>query len=177
MSEITADVAATGTIPGTVYVAIRVTGDGVYMMEAIYHLGIEKASKAPVMTVNSEGWDGDSWMMSGQFSDPDGEEVTFTLMIDGSSVGNIAVDGNTWSTPSIDFSVWAEGAHTVEVTGCDASGMCTSQQRVVDNSHLFVEPEPEPDSPGEPVAGLPAMGLLGLILAASAALIYSGRRA
>ena len=177
MSEITADVAATSTVPGPAYVAIRVTGDGVYTMEAIYDLGIEKASRAPVMTVNSEGWDSDSWMMSGQFSDPDGEEVTFTLMIDGSSVGNIAVNGNTWSTPTIDFSVWAEGTHTVEVTGCDVSGMCTSQQRVVDNSHLFVEPEPEPDAPSESSSRLPAMGLPGLILAASAALIYSGRRA
>ena len=154
------------------------TGDGVYTMEAIYDLGIEKASRAPVMTVNSEGWDGDSWMMGGQFSDPDGEEVTFTLMIDGSSVGNIAVNGNTWSTPSIDFSVWAEGTHTVQVDACDASGICVSQQRIVDNTHLFVEPEPEPAPPADEGSGslLPALGLGGLLAAASAALIYSGRR-
>ena len=116
--------------------------------------------------------------MSGQFSDPDGESVTFTLLIDGSSVGSISVSGNIWSTPQIDFSVWAEGTHIVEVRACDDSGICSSQQRSIDNTHLFVdpEPEPEPEPPKDNSSVLPSMGLGGLILAASAALIYSGRR-
>lgn len=145
-------------------------------MQTTYDLGIQKASSAPIMTVNSEGWDGDTWSMSGQFSDPDGEAVSFSLMIDGSSVGSITVSGNMWSTPPIDFSVWAEGSHIVEVRGCDESELCVSQQRSVDNSHLFVEPEPEPQPPSDNSSILPSMGLTGLILAASAALIYSGRR-
>ena len=145
-------------------------------MQATYDLGIVKASSAPIMTVNSEGWDGDSWSMSGQFSDPDGEAVSFTLLIDGSAVGEVSVSGNTWATPSIDFSVWAEGTHIVEVQGCDDSGLCSSQERIVDNTHLFIEPEPEPPSNGGPNTLLPALGLSGLLAAASAALIYSGRR-
>ena len=178
MSEITVDVAAAGTVPGAAYVAVHVTGEGVYSMQATYDLGIEKASSAPVMTVNSEGWDGSSWSMSGQFSDPDGEAVSFTLLIDGSAVGEVSISGNTWATPAIDFSVWAEGTHTVQVDACDASGMCVNQQRIVDNTHLFVEPEPEPAPPADEGSGslLPALGLGGLLAAASAALIYSGRR-
>ena len=175
-SEITQDVAALGVVPGPAYVAVRITGDGVYTLQTTYDLGIQKASSAPIMTVNSEGWDGDTWSMSGQFSDPDGEAVSFSLMIDGSSVGSITVSGNMWSTPPIDFSVWAEGSHIVEVRGCDESELCVSQQRSVDNSHLFVEPEPEPQPPSDNSSILPSMGLTGLILAASAALIYSGRR-
>jgi len=177
-TEISENVAAVGLIPGPAYVAVIVTGDGVYSLQATYDLGIVKASSAPIMTVNSEGWDGDSWSMSGQFSDPDGEAVTFTLLIDGSSVGSISVSGNIWSTPQIDFSVWAEGTHIVEVRACDDSGICSSQKRSIDNTHLFVdpEPEPEPEPPKDNSSVLPSMGLGGLILAASAALIYSGRR-
>ena len=114
--------------------------------------------------------------MSGQFSDPDGEAVSFSLMIDGSSVGSITVSGNMWSTPPIDFSVWAEGVHIVEVQACDESELCSNQIRSVDNSHLFVDPEPEPEPSKDNSSVLPSMGLVGLILAASAALIYSGRR-
>ncbi|MEK9805815.1 MAG: hypothetical protein VW551_05955 [Euryarchaeota archaeon] len=177
-SEVTQEVTTVGIIPGSAYVAVIVTGDGVYGLQATYDLGIVKASSAPIMTVNSEGWDGDSWSMSGQFSDPDGEAVIFTLLIDGSSVGSISVSGNIWSTPQIDFSVWAEGTHIVEVRACDDSGICSSQQRSIDNTHLFVdpEPEPEPEPPKDNSSVLPSMGLGGLILAASAALIYSGRR-
>ena len=177
-TEISENVAAVGLIPGPAYVTVIVIGDGVYSLQATYDLGIVKASSAPIMTVNSEGWDGDSWSMSGQFSDPDGEAVTFTLLIDGSSVGSISVSGNIWSTPQIDFSVWAEGTHIVEVRACDDSGICSSQQRSIDNTHLFVdpEPEPEPEPPKDNSSVLPSMGLGGLILAASAALIYSGRR-
>ena len=175
-SEITQDFAALGVVPGPAYVAVRITGDGVYTLQTTYDLGIQKASSAPIMTVNSEGWDGDTWSMSGQFSDPDGEAVSFSLMIDGSPVGSITVSGNMWSTPPIDFSVWAEGSHIVEVRGCDESELCVSQQRSVDNSHLFVEPEPEPQPPSDNSSILPSMGLTGLILAASAALMNSGRR-
>ena len=165
-----------GLIPGPVYVAVIVTGEGVYSLQAIYDLGIQKASSAPIMTVATEGWDGNSWSMSGQFSDPDGETISFSLMIDGASVGSITVSGNMWSTPAIDFSVWTEGSHIVEVQACDESGLCSSQQRSVDNTHLFVDPEPEPEPPKDNSSVLPSMGLAGLILAASAALIYSGRR-
>ncbi|MEK9738293.1 MAG: hypothetical protein VW438_01025, partial [Euryarchaeota archaeon] len=66
----------------------------------------------------------------------------------------------------------------VEVQACDESGICSSEQRSVDNTHLFVdlEPEPQPEPSKENSSILPSMGLGGLIIAASAALIYSGRR-
>lgn len=165
--------------PGDVVFSFDIEGEGIesYKLSSV-SLHVQKASNPPVLTVNSEGWDGTAWSMSGQFSDPDGEAVSFTLLIDGSAVGEVSVSGNTWATPAIDFSVWAEGSHTVQVDACDASGMCTNQQRTVDNTHLFVEPEPEPGDIEEPqpLPGLPAMGLGGLLAAASAALIYSGRR-
>ncbi len=175
-SETTIEAVSTSMIPGDVWFMLDVEGVGVRHSSDSVSLNVKKSSQPPSIVVNSEGWDGNSWSMSGQFSDPDGEAVTFTLLIDGVALGEVSVTGNTWSTPAIDFSFWAEGVHEIMVHGCDESGVCTSQQRSVNNSHLFVEPEPEPEPPTEPTSGLPAMGLPGLILAASAALIYSGRR-
>ena len=178
VSEITVDVDASGTVPGPAYVWVEVTGDGVYSMEEFYDLGIIKTGAPPSIVVNSEGWDGNSWSMNGVFSDPDGESVSFNLLIDGGVTGEVTVNGNSWSTPMIDFSVWSEGTHTVVVRGCDESELCNEVQRVIDNTHLFAEPEPIIEEPDTTDSGfsLPAMGLPGLILAASAALIYSGRR-
>ena len=175
-SLITENIPVVGIVPGPAYVSVKISGSNVNDIQAIFDLGIEKASIAPILTVNSEGWDGNSWAMSGQFSDPDGEEVNFVLKIDGSSIGSVSVSGNTWSTPPIDFSVWPEGIHIVEVQACDESGLCTNEQRSVNNSDLFAEPEPEPQQPKDNSSVLPSMGLVGLIIASSAALIYSGRR-
>ena len=64
----------------------------------------------------------------------------------------------------------------MEVLACDESNLCTNEQRSVNNSELFAEPEPEPQQPKDNSSVLPSMGLVGLIIASSAALIYSGRR-
>ena len=163
--------------PGDVVFSFDIEGEGIeqYRTNSVT-LQVSKPSNPPVLAVNSEGWDGTTWSMSGQFSDPDGEAVSFTLLIDGSAVGEVSISGNTWSTPPIDFSVWPEGIHIVEVQACDESDLCTNEQRSVNNSDLFAEPEPEPQQPKDNSSVLPSMGLVGLIIASSAALIYSGRR-
>ena len=176
LSEITVDVSSTNTVPGEIYVYTHISGEGVYNLEAYHDLGITKTGSPPILVVNSEGWDGDSWSMSGMFSDPDGESVTFVHKIDGSAIGSISVSGNMWSTPLIDFSVWSEGVHSVSVEGCDTTGLCSEIVREVNNSLLFEEPEPiEPPSSED--NGLPGIGLPGIILVTSAGLIYSRRRA
>ena len=176
LSEITVDVSSTNTVPGEIYVYTHISGEGVYNLEAYHDLGITKTGSPPILVVNSEGWDGDSWSMSGMFSDPDGESVTFVHKIDGSAIGSISVSGNMWSTPLIDFSVWSEGVHSVSVEGCDPTGLCSEIVREVNNSLLFEEPEPiEPPSSED--NGLPGIGLPGIILVTSAGLIYSRRRA
>ena len=76
----------------------------------------------------------------------------------------------------IDFSLWDEGAHTVEVQGCDASNKCSVISQVVDNSALFQEPEPVPAEPVEETeASLPAPGIWATMVSAFAALIYRRR--
>jgi hypothetical protein len=178
VSEITAEVASSTIVPGPAYVWVEVSGNGVFSMEEFYDFGIIKTGSPPSLVINSEGWNGNSWSMNGQFSDPDGEYVTFTQLIDGAAAGEITVNGNSWATPQIDFSVWSEGSYTIVVKGCDESNLCDEVQHIVDNTHLFDETNPIIEEPDDKDSGfsLPAIGLPGLIIALSAALIYSGRR-
>ena len=87
--------------------------------------------------------------MGGQFSDPDGEEVLFSMEIDGNPSGNIFKTGNLWNTPNINFILWERGEHQVKVIGCDASNMCSEVYQIVNNSFLFDEVPSEPDLPEE----------------------------
>ena len=115
--------------------------------------------------------------MWGQYSDPDGEEVSFSMLIDGSNTGSISSTGNSWATPAIDFRLWIEGAHAVTVKGCDSSGKCSQVSQTVNNSHLFEVEEIQPPPSEEEDGGLlPATGLPIVLIAVVAALMYGMRR-
>ena len=117
--------------------------------------------------------------MQGQYSDPDGESVAFSMSIDGSQTGSVSSTGNTWSTPNINFELWSEGEHVITIEGCDISDKCSEVSQTVNNSHPFDEPEPEPPAPSEEEDEgglLPAVGLPTVAMAAVAALMYGRRR-
>ncbi len=135
--------------PGNVDVRILVSGVGIYDFQNTYSLGIIKESSPPAISIAEYGWDGNSWSMGGQFSDPDGEEVLFSMEIDGNPSGNIFKTGNLWNTPNINFILWERGEHQVKVIGCDASNMCSEVYQIVNNSFLFDEVPSEPDLPEE----------------------------
>ena len=176
-------------IPGDVWVEVSVQGDGTYHMEGLYDLGITKESSPPLISISDSMWDGSQWSMQGQYSDPDGESVSFTMRVDGSAAGSVSVSGNSWSTPLIDFSLWESGEHTVEIEGCDTSNKCSVTSQVVNNSILFevVEPDCEAltcgcdpslcDEGGGGIGGLlPASGAVSVLLASVAAIMYGRRR-
>ena len=121
-------------------------------MEHIYDIDLVKESSPPLLTVTSSEWDGPEWSMQGQYSDPDGEEVSFSMSIDGSNTGSVSSTGNSWATPAIDFRLWTEGEHVVVVEGCDSSGKCSQVPQTVNNSHLFeveqVQPPPSEEEDG-----------------------------
>ena len=132
-----------------------------------------------MLTIMNTEWDGSQWSMQGQYSDPDGESVVFSMSIDGSQTGSVSSTGNTWSTPNINFELWSEGEHGITIEGCDTSGKCSEVFQIVNNSHLFDEPEPEPLTPSEEEDEgglLPAVGLPIVTMAAVAALMYGRRR-
>lgn len=175
--------------PGGVDVRVLVSGEEVFTMSNTYLLGIVKESSPPLISISESIWDGSKWSMQGQYSDPDGESVSFTMRVDGTTAGSVSVSGNSWSTPLIDFSLWDSGEHTVEVEGCDDSFRCTVIYQVVNNSILFEVDEPDcealncgcdpslcDDDGGGIGEILPASGLLSVILSFALGTILYRRR-
>ncbi len=177
--EVVVDLAASNMVPGDVDVWVRIQGSSnVYTMENIYDIDLTKESSPPMLTITNSDWDGAEWSMQGQYSDPDGEEVSFSMTVAGSNTGSVSSTGNSWSTPAIDFRLWSEGEHVVSVEGCDSSGKCSEVFQTVNNSHLFeVEEVVPPPSEEEDGGLLPAAGLPMVLVAVVAALMYGRRRA
>jgi hypothetical protein len=178
--EVTIDLSSPNLLPGPAGVWVSVVGTNeVYSLEHVYDIGLRKESVPPVLAIMNTEWDGSQWSMQGQYSDPDGESVAFSMSIDGSQTGSVSSTGNTWSTPNINFELWSEGEHVVAIEGCDTSGKCSEVSQTVNNSHLFDEPEVVPPSPSEDEDEgglLPAVGLPAVAMAAVAALMYGRRR-
>ncbi|MBT4179988.1 MAG: hypothetical protein HOE00_00065 [Euryarchaeota archaeon] len=176
MSEATLMVESTGINPGLVNLWIGVYGENIYSIDKIFYLNIMKESSPPLITVSEYGWEVDTWKAQGQFSDPDGEEVVFSLSIDNLSAGSISVSGDSWSTPIINFGLWDEGVHEVKVIACDISMKCNEVVMMVNNSHLFEDKTPLPVENSKETGFLPGSSIVLTILALTIGLIYSTRR-
>jgi len=171
----------TGSLsPGDVHVRVVATANGMTDFVHTYDLVLTKDSLPPTITVSSAEWDGSQWQVSGTFSDPDGEDVTFTIEIDGQNGGQITTNGNMWSSESINFEIWGEGTFTVTVNACDASNECTTITETVDTAFLFndqtITPPPTTVIEDSESAGLPAPGIAFTVLSIIGALMYTRRR-
>ena len=170
----------TGSLsPGEAHVRVHATATGMTDFVHTYDLVLTKDSLPPVITVSSAEWDGSLWQVSGTFSDPDGEEVTFSIDIDGENGGQITTSGNMWSSESINFEVQGEGIFTVTVNACDSSNECTTITETVDTALLFNDQTitpPAPDIVAEEPGGLPAPGIAFTMLSIIGALMYAKRR-
>ena len=164
------DIVPVGMVPGPVHVWIRVeAGDISY--ERTIDLGIQKDSLPPTIIISSSIWEDGLWKIGGQYSDPDGQEVQFTLSIGEEELGGVLVSGNSWESDWLDISDYGPGVNRVEILGCDGSGKCTRIFHEVDSSAIFeevIEDESEDD-----VSSIPASGLMVLSLAVSAAIMTS----
>jgi len=167
-----------GIVPGPVNVWIEVVV-GQFSFQHIINLGIVKESAPPSMTIGLGEFDGKMWRIGGQYSDPDGEPVAFTIEVDDQEIGQIMVSGNTWESEWIDLSVFSLGIIEVDVTGCDHSGKCTTSSTIVDVSLVMEELlEPEtPDDIGETEdTSLPFLGMPSLVIAISVAILFRRQR-
>ncbi len=167
-----------GIVPGPVNVWIEVVV-GQFSFQHIINLGIVKESAPPSMTIGLGEFDGKMWRIGGQYSDPDGEPVAFTIEVDDQEIGQIMVSGNTWESEWIDLSVFSLGIIEVDVTGCDHSGKCTTSSTTVDVSLVMEELlEPEtPDDIGETEdTSLPFLGMPSLVIAISVAILFRRQR-
>jgi len=159
-------------IPGNVNAKISASGIGMAPFEYNYDLGLAKLSLAPSVQITGGEWVSSNYILRGQFFDPDGEAVSFTLKLDGVQAGQVSVAGNQWVTDEIPFDLLIEGVHNVTIEACDNSGVCVSVSEDVDNTFLFQviddiddggTNKPAVEESGLPAAsiGLTMMALLG----------------
>jgi hypothetical protein len=172
------EVASASMQPGDVFVWVRVTSLQGHSMEKVYDFGIKKRGSPPLVTVNPVDWDGQLWRISGQYSDPDGESVTFTLLIseDNSHEVEVTVTGNSWESKWIDSSLLSPGNNNLMLIGCDESLMCTEEHVWLDTASM---PEDgggfsnDEESGGDPI---PSLGIFSVVMSVFAALMYTRRR-
>ena len=165
-----------GVVPGPVNIWIEVVV-GEFSSQQTLDLGIVKESVPPSLTIGSGIFDGKMWRVGGQFSDPDGEIVTFTIATSGQDLGQIMVSGNTWESEWIDLSMFTSEFVEVKVTGCDQSGKCTTTSITVDISLIAEEIPDLPDESEDSVGSIPASGIPSLAIAISVAVLFRRRSA
>jgi len=165
-----------GVVPGPVNIWIEVVV-GEFSSQQTLDLGIVKESAPPSLTIGSGIFDGKMWMVGGQFSDPDGETVTFTIATSGQDLGQIMVSGNTWESEWIDLSMFTSEFVEVKVTGCDQSGKCTTTSITIDISLIAEEIPDLPDENEDLEDSIPASGIPSLAIAISVAVLFRRRSA
>ncbi len=162
----TLQLSSNGMVPGQVDVWVEAFHDPDFKMVTLIDIGLEKESVPPQVVFSSYYLDGSDLKISGQYSDPDGEDVGFTVEFydgaDASELSEVLTSGNSWEF------VWYEpdltsfsGLIDVVVTGCDQSGKCTSEEFSIDPSEIRTSAEGGPyEESGSESDSLPAPGLL-----------------
>jgi len=171
--------------PGPLMIKIRFIGDNLAVGNHFeIDLGLTIPSTPPIVQITDYNWldqDGDgivdTYVLSGQFSDPDGEEVTLSITMDGAAAGTITVNGAEWTSAGIPFYNYDAGDYTIVIQGCDSSGACVSVEKIVPNLYwveeiiddAVIEPAPVIDD------AMPAPGI-GIVLAGIAIALFASRK-
>ena len=171
--------------PGAVMVKISFKGENLAVWNSFEtDLGLTIPSTPPIIQITDYNWldqDGDgivdTYVLSGQFSDPDGEEVTLSITMDGAAAGTITVNGAEWTSAGIPFYNYDAGDYTIVIQGCDSSGACVSVEKIVPNLYwvediiddAVIEPAPVIDD------AMPAPGI-GIVLAGIAIALFASRK-
>ena len=163
-------------IPGAVDVWFKISGDRIQERVEKSGLIFQKIGDPPIISILNSEWVGTTWSMNGMFGEPDGEDVSFSMLIDGNNLGNVDALGNSWSVGPIDFALFDPGEHTVTVRVCDASGMCSSADRSLNSTEALETPrgtEPPPKADQNDAEGLlPFPGSSSMIGILAAAFMY-----
>ncbi len=173
--------------PGSFMVSVAFSGNNVISKSFELDLGLSIPNTPPIVQITDYNWldqdeDGivDTYVLSGQVSDPDGEDVTLTIMMNNGSAGTITVNGAEWTSAGIPFYNYDAGDYTIVIQACDASDGCTSVEKIVPNlywvaeiTNPIIEPSPEPSA--EDGGMMPAPGI-GITLAGIAIALFASRK-
>lgn len=172
--------------PGSVMVRVTFSGDNVLAKSYDVDLGLTVPSTPPVVQITDYNWldqdeDGivDTYVLSGQFSDPDGEEVTLSITMNGGSAGTIEQNGAAWTSTGIPFYNYDAGDYTIVIEACDSSGACVTVEKIVPNLYWAEDTSPtvDPTVITEPVGeeSMPAPGI-AITLAGIAVALFASRK-
>ena len=171
--------------PGPVMVRVTFSGDNVLAKSYDVDLGLTVPSTPPIVQITDYEWldqDGDglvdTYVLSGQFSDPDGEEVSLSITMNGAAAGTIEVNGATWTSAGIPFYNYDAGDYTIVIEACDSSNSCVTVEKIVPNLYWAedIGPTVDPAVLPEPAEeGMPAPGI-GITLAGIAIALFASRK-
>jgi len=167
---------ASGLIPGSVNVWFKISGVGIYERVERSSMTFQKIGDPPVISILNSEWIGTTWSMNGMFGEPDGEDVSFSMLIDGNNLGNVDAGGNSWSVGPIDFALFDPGDHIVTVRVCDASGMCSFVDQSLNSTEVLgipdITPLPPKDDQNNAEGLLPFPGSSSMVGILAAAFMY-----
>jgi hypothetical protein len=186
-NEITTSLSLKGLRPGMVMV--MGTADATSMMTYSFMLdfGLEKANSPPVIELviglNQENatWDdlGNKFTLKGNVIDPDGEEVTMSLAICGSSATDFSRVGTNWE---IDVSIASCGQ---QITGYDVIISATDESGAIATLSVFVPDIYAEDDGGDGTiaddktskeGGLPSLSMLSTLIITLLAMAFWQRK-
>ena len=128
------------------------SGDNILSKSYDLDLGLEVPNNPPIVQITDYEWldeDNDdivdTYVLSGQVSDPDGETVTLSITMNGGAAGTIEVNGATWTSSGIPFYQYQAGDYTIIIEACDSSELCTTIEKIVPNLYWAEDTGPTVD--------------------------------
>ncbi len=172
--------------PGSVMVKVSFLASNnlAYSKSFDIDLGLSIPSTPPIVQITDYNWldqdnDGivDTYVLSGKVSDPDGEDVTLQITMNGAPAGTITITGAEWTSAGIPFYNYAAGSYSIEIEGCDSSNSCVTVEKTVTNLYWAEDiTEPIIEQLPEPENSTPAPGVVVSLAAIAIALFASRKR-
>jgi len=163
--------------PGPFMARINAQGSGMADFVHTYDLGLSKASSPPSITISMGEWIGENYELTGNFNDPDGDQVTITATDNGMMWGTILTSGNQWMANGA--GIPDSETNSIVLTACDSWNQCSSVTHEAGStpggSDDPVTPPPVNDA-SDDGAGLPGFGLFAALGAIALAGIGQRRR-
>jgi len=179
-----------GLSPGMVMVMGQAQSTTMLDLDFMLNFGLKKASLAPLITVskNLDGmnatWEanGLTFTLKGDVLDPDGEDVTLSLLLCGYSTNDFLRDGSGWEINVNIVSCSSQNppvtAYDIVLTATDESGTMTTYTVFVPDPYASNDDTSNTDNSGEDSEeeGLPALSMMATLSITMLGAAFAGRQ-
>lgn len=179
-----------GLSPGLVMVMGQAQSSTMLNLDFMMDFGLQKASLAPLISVsknldgNNATWEasGLSFTLKGEVLDPDGEDVTISLLLCGYSTNDFLREGSGWEINVNIVSCSSQNppvtAYDIVLTATDESGTITTYTVFVPDPYASTGDSASPSNDGENAEeeGLPALSMLATLSITLLGAAFVGRQ-